>query len=106
MIQGQWTGDFESNNAWYKAEALKNKGQDLDLLILPELFHTPYFPFEENADFFHWAIEKGHPLVMEWREIAKELHCVIVFPFFEKPYSMPSQLLLFNGLLLFFRCFN
>jgi N-carbamoylputrescine amidase len=84
MIQGQWTGDFESNNAWYKAEALKNKGQDLDLLILPELFHTPYFPFEENADFFHWAIEKGHPLVMEWREIAKELHCVIVFPFFEK----------------------
>src|SRR5574344_3129796 len=84
MIQGQWTGDFESNNAWYKAEALKNKGQDLDLLILPELFHTPYFPFEENADFFHWAIEKGHPLVFEWREIAKELHCVIVFPFFEK----------------------
>lgn len=84
MLQGQWTGDFHSNNAWYKKEALKWKGKKTDILILPELFHTPYFPFEENPDFFELAIEKDAPLVLEWREIAKELNCVLVFPFFEK----------------------
>ena len=51
---------------------------------MPELFHTPYFPFEENADFFNLAIEKDHPLVKEWQDIAKTLNTVIVFPFFEK----------------------
>ena len=80
-LQGKWTGDFDSNNKWYKDEALKLKGKDIDLLVLPELFHTPYFPFEENADFFDLAIEKDHPIVAEWQEIAKELNAVVVFPF-------------------------
>ena len=83
-LQGKWTGDFDSNNKWYKDEALKLKGKDIDLLVLPELFHTPYFPFEENADFFDLAIEKDHPIVAEWQAIAKELNAVVVFPFFEK----------------------
>lgn len=30
------------------------------------------------------AIEKDHPIVAEWQEIAKELNAVVVFPFFEK----------------------
>jgi N-carbamoylputrescine amidase len=65
-----------------QARALKGKGYDL--VVLPELFHTPYFPFEENADFFDLAIEKDHPLVAQWQGIAKELDAVVVFPFFEK----------------------
>lgn len=83
-IQGKWTGDFQSNALWYREQALSLKGKGIDLVILPELFHTPYFPFEENADFFNLAIEKDHPLVKEWQGIAKELNAVIVFPFFEK----------------------
>lgn len=83
-IQGKWSGDFESNATWYREQALSLKGKNLDLLILPELFHTLYFPFEENADFFNLAIEKDHPLVKEWQDIAKTLNTVIVFPFFEK----------------------
>lgn len=83
-LQGKWTGDFESNAAWYKAEALKLKGKGVDLVILPEMFHTPYFPFEENADFFDMAIEKDDALVKEWQAIAKEINAVVVFPFFEK----------------------
>ena len=82
--QDKWSGDFESNATWYREQALSLKGKNLDLLILPELFHTPYFPFEENADFFNLAIEKDHPLVKEWQDIAKTLNTVIVFPFFEK----------------------
>ena len=83
-IQGKWTGDFKSNAAWYREQALSLKGKNVDLVILPELFHTPYFPFEENADFFDLAIEKDDNLVREWQEIAREIHAVVVFPFFEK----------------------
>ena len=83
-LQGKWTGDFDTNNAWYKAQALALEGKDVDLVILPELFHTPYFPFEENADFFDLAIEKDAPIVGEWQAIAKKLNAVVVFPFFEK----------------------
>ena len=83
-LQGKWTGDFDSNNAWYVEQARALKGKGYDLVVLPELFHTPYFPFEENADFFDLAIEKDHPLVSQWQSIAKELNAVVVFPFFEK----------------------
>lgn len=83
-IQGKWTGDFKSNAAWYREQALSLKGKNVDLVIFPELFHTPYFPFEENADFFDLAIEKDDNLVREWQEIAREIHAVVVFPFFEK----------------------
>ena len=48
-LQGKWTGDFDSNNAWYVEQARALKGKGYDLVVLPELFHTPYFPFEENA---------------------------------------------------------
>ena len=83
-LQGKWTGDTKSNNEWYKSEALKLKGQGIDILVLPEMFHTPYFPFEENADFFDMAIEKDDVIVKEWQDIARELGAVVVFPFFEK----------------------
>ena len=83
-LQGKWTGDFDSNNAWYVEQARALKGKGYDLVVLPELFHTPYFPFEENADFFDLAIEKDHPIVGQWQAIAKELNAVVVFPFFEK----------------------
>lgn len=83
-IQGKWTGDFKSNAAWYREQVLSLKGKNVDLVILPELFHTPYFPFEENADFFNLAIKKDDNLVREWQEIAREIHAVVVFPFFEK----------------------
>ncbi len=84
MLQGKWEGDLVQTNDWYQNEALKLKDKNIDLLVLPELFHTPYFPFEENPDFFKMAIQKEDPLVAEWQKIAKTLNCVLVFPFFEK----------------------
>ena len=83
-LQGKWTGDTQSNNEWYKNEALKLKGQGVDIVVLPEMFHTPYFPFEENADYFDLAIDKDNTIVKEWQAIAKELNAVVVFPFFER----------------------
>lgn len=84
ILQGKWCGSLLETNAYYKQEALTLKEKKPDILVLPELFHTPYFPVVENADHFDLAIEKDDALVEEWRQIAKELQCVLVFPFFEK----------------------
>ena len=83
-LQGKWTGNSQTNNQWYVDQSLALKGKGIDLIVLPEMFHTPYFPFEENADFFDMAIEKDSPIVKQWQGIAKEINAVIVFPFFEK----------------------
>ena len=83
-LQGKWFKTTEATNAWYVSEAKKLKDSKLDILVLPELYHTPYFPIEEGEKGFDWAIEKNDALVSEWQTIAKELNAVVVFPFFEK----------------------
>ena len=83
-LQGKWFKTTEATNAWYVSEAKKLKDSKLDILVLPELYHTPYFPIEEGEKGFDWAIEKKDALVSEWQTIAKELNAVVVFPFFEK----------------------
>jgi N-carbamoylputrescine amidase len=82
-LQGKWLGNVAKTLEWYKANALANKGK-FDLLVLPELCHTPYFPFEENEKHFDYAISKDSPIIEEWKNFAKLLKCVLVFPFFEK----------------------
>ena len=82
-LQGKWLGSAAKTLDWYKTEALADKGK-FDLLVLPELCHTQYFPFEEDEAYFDYAISKDSPIVEEWRNLAKFLKCVLVFPFFEK----------------------
>lgn len=83
-IQGQWEGSPETTQAWYLNQARQLAYQKPDLVVLPELVHTPYFPLEEHPRHFDLAIEKDHPFVIAWQDMARELHAVIVFPFFEK----------------------
>lgn len=83
-LQGKWMGSVNESVQWYKEQALALKNQNVDLIVLPEMFHTQYFPFKEDSEFFDLAIEKDSDLVNEWSLIAKELNAVIVFPFFEK----------------------
>jgi len=82
-LQGKWLGSAAKTLEWYKAQALANKGH-FDLLVLPELCHTPYFPVEENEKHFDYAISKDSAIIEEWKNFAKFLKCVLVFPFFEK----------------------
>ncbi|MCL1967003.1 MAG: carbon-nitrogen hydrolase [Fibromonadales bacterium] len=82
-LQGKWLGSVAKTLEWYKAQALANKGH-FDLLVLPELCHTPYFPHEENEKYFDYAISKDSAVIEEWRNFAKILKCVLAFPFFEK----------------------
>ncbi len=83
-LQGKWFGTVEATDAWYASEAQKLKSSHCDILVLPELYHTPYFPIEESDKGFDLAIKKDDPLVAEWQRIACKLQTVVVFPFFEK----------------------
>ncbi|MDR0517134.1 MAG: carbon-nitrogen hydrolase [Fibromonadaceae bacterium] len=82
-LQGRWLGNAAKTLEWYKTQAITSKGK-FDLLVLPELCHTPYFPFEENEAHFDFAIAKDSAIIEEWKNLAKFLQCVLVFPFFEK----------------------
>ncbi len=83
-IQGKWAGSAEATQDWYLSEARKLASVKPDLLVLPELVHTAYFPIEEHPRHFDAAIPKDHPFVQAWQDLAMELSCVVVFPFFEK----------------------
>jgi len=83
-IQGQWAGSAEATQAAYLNNARSLKAEHPDLIVLPELVHTPYFPVEEHPAAFDWAIDKDHEFVLQWQELARELSCVVIFPFFEK----------------------
>jgi N-carbamoylputrescine amidase len=82
-LQGKWRGSAAKTLDWHKQQALASKGK-FDLLVLPELCHAPYFPFEENEKYFDYALKKDSTIIEEWKNLAKFLKCVIVFPFFEK----------------------
>lgn len=83
-LQGKWLGSAQATNAWYLSEAKKLQNSGIDLLVLPELCHTPYFPIVESEKGFNFAIEKSDAMISEWQKVAKDLHAVVVFPFFEK----------------------
>jgi N-carbamoylputrescine amidase len=82
-LQGKWLGNAAKTLEWYKQQAMASKGK-FDLLVLPELCHAPYFPFEENEKYFDYALEKDSAIIEEWKNLAKLLKCVLIFPFFEK----------------------
>lgn len=82
-IQGKWEGNAQATQNAYLAKARELKDSKPDLLVLPELVHTPYFPIEEHPSAFDWAIDKSHPFVKDWQDMARELSCVVIFPFFE-----------------------
>jgi N-carbamoylputrescine amidase len=82
-LQGKWQGNIAKTLEWYKAQALANRGH-IDLLVLPELCHASYFPFEENEKHFDYAISIDCAIIEEWKNLAKLLKCVLIFPFFEK----------------------
>lgn len=84
ILQGKWLGNTQATNAWYLGEARKLKESKIDILVLPELCHTPYFPVEESEKGFDCAIEKDDAIIGEWQNVAREIRSVIVFPFFEK----------------------
>ncbi|PLX39508.1 MAG: N-carbamoylputrescine amidase [Hyphomicrobiales bacterium] len=70
-----------------RAEALVRKaaGMGAQVVLLQELFETPYFCKTELPDFFDLAMPvEGNPTIARFQRLAAELKVVIPFSFFER----------------------
>ncbi|MEO1613480.1 MAG: nitrilase-related carbon-nitrogen hydrolase, partial [Pseudomonadota bacterium] len=85
VTQMSCTWDRAANIA--KAEALVREaaGQGAKLILLQELFETPYFCAEQNADCLDLAQPfDGNPLIARFAALAGELGVVLPISFFER----------------------
>ena len=82
-VQGAWQQDADKTLDWYEQQIREGVSSNT-IVILPELVHTPYFPFEESLSHFDLAISREHRFFERIARLAKETECVVVFPFFEK----------------------
>ncbi len=55
-----------------------------DLVCLPELFRTPYFPQTEDASHFDLAEPIPGPTTETMQKLAADLHIVVIAPMFER----------------------
>ncbi len=77
--------DAPANVAKAKEIVRKAAGQGANVILLQELFETPYFCQDQLAD--HFALAKPfaeNPVIAEMAMLAKELNVVLPVTFFEK----------------------
>lgn len=70
-----------------KADALVRQaaGEGAQIILLQELFETPYFCQKEKSDYYRYATElEQNRAVRHFREVAKELGVVLPVSFYEK----------------------
>jgi N-carbamoylputrescine amidase len=79
-----------------KAEALVRTAaaKGSQIILLQELFETPYFCQKEKADYYVYAAELEHnKAVNHFRKVAKELQVVLPVSFYEKKnYALYNSL--------------
>ncbi|MBW4085382.1 N-carbamoylputrescine amidase [Paenibacillus sp. S150] len=79
------SGDIDENIS--KAEDLVREAaaQGAQIILLQELFETPYFCQKEKSDYYAYATELEHnKAVNHFKAIAKELEVVLPVSFYEK----------------------
>lgn len=79
------SGDIDDNIR--KAEVLVRDAakQGAQIILLQELFETPYFCQKEKADYYPYATELEHnKAINHFKDIAKELEVVLPISFYEK----------------------
>ncbi|QDH23373.1 N-carbamoylputrescine amidase [Saccharibacillus brassicae] len=79
------TWDIDDNIR--KAEALVRKAaaQGAQVILLQELFETPYFCQKEKAEYYQYATElESNKAIHHFKQIAKELEVVLPISFYEK----------------------
>jgi N-carbamoylputrescine amidase len=70
-----------------KAESLVRQAaaQGAGLILIQELFASPYFCIEQHPTYFPMAQPfAGHPLIARFADLARELGVVLPCPYFEK----------------------
>jgi N-carbamoylputrescine amidase len=84
-VQFACTWDKAANVAKAKALARAAAKKGANVVLLHELFETPYFCQDQSPD--HFALARpfeGNPLLAEMAQLAKELGIVMPVSFFEK----------------------
>ncbi|TNJ53805.1 N-carbamoylputrescine amidase [Paenibacillus hemerocallicola] len=79
------SGNIEENIS--KADALVRQAaaEGAQIILLQELFETPYFCQKEKADYYVYATEMEHnKAVNHFKAVAKELKVVLPISFYEK----------------------
>lgn len=84
LIQMKMAASPEANlkKAIQLADQARKKGAQI--VVLPELFATPYFPAEEAKKYYAFAETFPGPSTQTFADWAKKNKAVVVVPFFEK----------------------
>jgi len=79
------TWDRQANIAKAKDIVRRAASQGANVVVLPELFETPYFCQDQSAEHFALAQEfEGNSLIAEFAGLARELSVVLPVSFFER----------------------
>ena len=86
-------GSIQVSMSWNKQDTLdkaeklvrKAASQGAQIILLPELFETPYFCQEKNYDFYNLATTlEENEAIKRFKPIAKELDIVLPISFYER----------------------
>ncbi len=85
VVQAALGGDAETNLSRVEELIFACAERDASIVVLPELFETPYFCREEADHWFDLARPlDGHPTVRRFAELARQVKMVIPVSFFER----------------------
>ncbi|GLS27224.1 N-carbamoylputrescine amidase [Marinibactrum halimedae] len=85
--------DIHSNISKAEKLVIKAANAGANIVLLQELFETPYFCIEQNDKHFGLAKEYPNELIYYFSELAKKLNVVLPISYFEK-----SNTVFFNSL--------
>jgi N-carbamoylputrescine amidase len=84
-IQMSCGWDAQANIARAEALVREAAARGAQVILLPELFETPYFCIEQDARHLHLATPlQENPAVRHFSEVARELSVVLPISFFER----------------------
>ncbi|MEE2672245.1 MAG: N-carbamoylputrescine amidase [Myxococcota bacterium] len=79
------TWDVDANVSRAMDLVREAAGLGANIILIQELFETPYFPVEEREDRFALAKPlEGHPTIAKMAALARELEVVLPVSFFER----------------------
>ncbi|NUB43731.1 N-carbamoylputrescine amidase [Fertoebacter nigrum] len=77
--------DLAANADWAEALVRQAAAQGAQVILIQELFATPYFCITQRPEYFGLAQPlAGHPLIARFAALAKELGVVLPLSFFER----------------------
>ncbi|AFV01700.1 N-carbamoylputrescine amidase [Dehalobacter sp. UNSWDHB] len=83
--QMRCTSNVEENIAGAETLVREAAARGAQIILLQELFETPYFCQKEKSDFYVYAAElENNQAVKHFRKIARELEIVLPISFYEK----------------------